>query len=259
MHKISILVVIGFGFSSMSQGADPAANRIIFPVTTDLQRLLLNERECRAVVLLNGSEMISGTEVDAKSLDLKRLREELQPYADQAKGVVSFEILMGQKSFGFDRQTTDLMTYTLEGFGQRAGFHRARVSTTMYVDWDERMARVNDKTRVQSEGDESAVGDDSVKAYPVQTILSWYLMDSCDCVVDIRIPLSKPGSKELDPGVGEATASAVKQLKIKDRSSINFRVSRKMNSPEIIEVFEKDHSISKSLGFEKQTVTRHFN
>ncbi len=258
--RFAAALVVALGLLRQAGNADEPSggNYLVFPITTDLQHTLLGAgEEAKACVLINGSSIVKNSMIDASALDLQALAKELAPYADRDKGIVFFNIRFGQKSVGFDRQASSMLMLALEAFGRRAGFHTVNVSQSAYIDWEKSIAAVNEKTNGQTDEDESAVGNELVRVYPVRTPLTRYLLGNNDCVVDVLAPISEEGGEALSAEIRKAILRYVPKAGVTHQDTINFRVRSGNGSEKAIDQFKRQDSVglTKVLGYKQQTIT----
>ena len=263
MRKIllTLSVVTATLFYHVLLASEPKdGNYLVFPVKTDLQRLLLSWRgdtkDSKAVVLVNGSAIVKGSTIDSSALDLAALRKELSPYSDRENGTVHFDIRFGQSISGFDRKASGMLMWALEGFGRNAGFRNSIVTLGGYFEWEETTRSINEKGN-QHDGDEDGVGNDLLKVYPTRTLLTRYLTSNADCVVDIFEPLEREGQFTNDPRIRDAVQGYLQKVKPSHWDGIYFRIRGNNASKEVSNKFIEVESkvLADSLGFKKKYVS----
>lgn len=195
----------------------PALERwLVLPVSTDLQRVWCGTN-AQAFVLVDGEGFRENrSSLDAKALDLKGLRRQLQPYAEQKGATVVFYIPLvfrsmttvssegagfGWKEKGPTDYVTSVLECTLEGFGRRVGFQDAAAATrgmhgSGSNDWNSYVSTLHIGVLQDALREEAGVGNDHFGVYPVQTALSRLLFGigpgGVDCVLVLQDSIIGP-------------------------------------------------------------------
>jgi hypothetical protein len=254
----TVLLVTSVALLSMC--LPEGGNHLVFSVTTDLQRVLLGRpgeplRDAKAYVLVNGVAVVSENGmIDAKALDLAAIAQQLAPYADRERGVVYFNVCYRRPSP--DRRE-EFLLWALYGFAVHRGFRDAKVGNsymTESFDWEKHIARVNETSAGDPDGDEPPIGNDLVRVYPVRTILSRYLTPHADCVVDVLHPFGKDG---LARETLEAIEKFVPKTQVKRKRVIHVRIWSQAEGRQAADDFmsKRDSTaFAESLGYELSTV-----
>jgi hypothetical protein len=208
-----------------------------------------------AFVLVDGMSVVRPDGlIDSKAIDFKKLKDALKPYS--GKGNTLFVLAYFQSDEPL-RDGAQVLMWTLEGFGRRAGFDKTRPIQTWFnkgfdkegrlveFDWKKQTAKVDDGA---ADMDEPAVGNDLVKVYPVRTALSRQLTNA-DCVVDIRAPLITQGDG-LKAETRQAIRRFVNEIKLPRKEYVLFRINRSLSGEEAYERFLKNsEALGTWLGF----------
>ena len=255
----AIVVLLCLSLPLSARGQQPS-NYSVFPITTDLQRLLLRssgglDKNGKVVVLIDGPSFIErdGT-IFSTALDLTALRNDLKPHRDPQNGTAHFLLYQAMGSKG--QQAENLMHYALEGFATRVGFHKGRVSTTYFGEryaWQQRIDEVNRKTGSKADADELLVSNDLVRGAGVRTILSRYLSSNADCVVQV-IPTIEESTGEFPPlKIRQAIHDLVIKSVFHDSETILLQFAYRGDGKAAIERFIENRSekqqYAESLGF----------
>jgi hypothetical protein len=220
----------------------PAEKWVVVPVTTELQRVR-GGSNTRAYVIVNGEWFRRNrVTLDAKALNVDGLREQLQPYADPEKATVYFYIRCIWKAshmvyeggvFGVKEglpsepatpdYVTHVLRYALIGLGKEAGFRNVIAQVYYHhVDdgqsdgWDVLAAEVEKDAAADAGRDESGIGDQKFKVYPVRTALSRFMYANADCVLHVL------GGGGIGPKEAPAIEESVAKLKLKNKRKICF-------------------------------------
>jgi len=253
------LILLALSAWSGSSAATTAAggNHLVFPITTELQRKLVqpwtsgDAKHAKAYVLINGTGVVADNgKVDDNALDLDALRKALAPYAEPKDGVVVLNMVYRLKG------SAELVA-TIKAFGKDAGFRDAKVINTYMgqdFDWEKHIARINEKVG-GADRDETPTGSDIVRVYPIQTILSRYLTSNADCVVDVLQPVENE-TDSIEARIREAVLTEVPKAEIKNKGRILFRVSSKPSARKVIDQFAEQGSkeLAQMLGYEEASV-----
>ena len=222
MSQLLLLATITAYAGSPSVTSVSDGSHLVFPITTELQRKLVqpgtgsDPKHAKAYVLINGTGVVANNgKVDDNALDLDALRKALAPYAEPKDGVVVVSLVYRLKG------SAELWA-TIQAFGKDAGFRHAKVSNTYMgqdFDWEKHIARINEKVS-GADSEETPTGNDIVRVYPIQTILSRYLTSNADCVVDVLQPVEKE-TDSIESRIREAVLTEVTKAKIqkKDETS----------------------------------------
>ena len=230
----------------------PAMERwLVLPVSTDLQRVWCGTNT-RAFVLVDGEGFRQNrSSVDAKALDLKGLRRQLQPYAEQKGGTVVFYIPLvwrslttvsseganiGLKEEGPPDYVTWVLECALEGFGRQVGFQDAaaiNISTDGKEsnDWDSYVSTLKTGLLHDALRDEAGVGNDHFRVYPVQTALSRLLFGGMpggvDCVLELQDSIIGPAElKAIEESVAGLNLKQKRCLVVASHTPIGLPITQ---------------------------------
>jgi len=212
-------------------------NFLVFPVTTDLQRILAGTvhkkgETLKAFVALNGALLLDEEgQFVPNALNADAIRRALEPLQDAAHGVVQFTPYfhsLTKRNKAFDDPARDF----LQEIGKSAGFHRTFVifssagwSTGLERDaWRNMITAVADADGRTPDAEEPAVGNDAVKVYRVWTFMSRLLSGNSDCVVDVPAPFTDEGAEALTAKIWETVKTEVENINLDGRERIQFRI-----------------------------------
>ena len=230
----------------------PALDRwLVLPVSTDLQRVWCGTN-AQAFVLVDGEGFRENRlSLDAKALDLKGLRRQLQPYAEQKGATVVFYIPLVFRSmttvssegagFGWKEEgPTDYVTWVLEcaleGFGRQVGFQDAAAMNIgkhgkESNDWNSYVSTLKTGLLQDALRDEAGVGNDHFRVYAVQTALSRLLFGSgpggVDCVLVLQDSIIGPEEvKAIEESVASLNLKQKRCLVVASRSPVGPPISQ---------------------------------
>ena len=120
-------------------------------------------------------------------------------------------------------ESMEVLTNCLTTFGRRAGFAKSNSGVTYtHGSWDEMIDAVNRHSAGFMPGDEPASADELVRVWPVRTLLSWYLTDNADCVVEIVPRFDEQDDSLLDPDLRQSIRDHVAKLGLERKSGSSF-------------------------------------
>ena len=233
----------------------PAQERksyLLFPIRTQLQREFLFKKNMRFLLVVNCDEM---TDTDRK-IDSRRLNFEDKDF--EAVNVwrseidsIGYELFaekgcetLGASRGGFDHR-----------FDARSGFDDTKTIGTISgdSDWKSMIKMLGDKRGLITENlDENGAGDESVRAYPVRTILSRNSANDVDLVISFPQVLEKDIPEKLDEKTVAKVKSLVASLKLKEIKQMNVSFFLKPGlAPKGYDRFNKatgTKQLSESLG-----------
>ncbi|MHC4401840.1 MAG: hypothetical protein ACYTG0_19380 [Planctomycetota bacterium] len=157
-----------------------------------------DRKSAKVWVFVNGTTLTrdDGT-LDSEVLEkcLARLSRLLASWPNSQQGSVYFSVLcrtpttMEAPRFDIAHR---IISYCLEGVAQRAGFLTSYAdvrSLPSPPDWESLVSDFTSSADEDREADESALGDELVKVYPVRTATSRYEWRGADCVIHIVTPI----------------------------------------------------------------------
>jgi hypothetical protein len=272
MRFVPVLLLFSccFAFPAAAEEKTPRAVPFaVYPVATELQRLRLGRSadeaaRLRAYVVIQGNGIANEHGlIDPQALPAEEIRKALAPYADREKGIVSINLHYGNESDGRlitpPRSTDELLDLALDGLGRRSGFSGTVVSRSIGGPLLEaKFSQVTDKVAGQADEDETPVGDELVKVYPVRTILSLLLTENADCVIDIPARLKKDGENLFAPELRAAIVKHVSTIKLRDKQKVQISVKYRLDriTRERFDNFATTEAaeLGKSLGFKTWSV-----
>jgi hypothetical protein len=222
---------------------------LVFPVQTELQRLILG-KDISVFVSLNLRGVVKeGGELDQAAL--RSIGRDLAA-AGAREGIVHFRIFHDRTSSpGADKRLHD----ALRGLARAVGFRGAKVDEELRNDdvtWRERIATLDRSRPGLPRGDEPGMGNNTVRIYPVRTPLSRYLFEDSDCVVDF---LAAP-DPEVEDRVRVTVKAMAKKLDLARKQQIHFQVpADKVEERSRVPLQERLSRLAKSLGFRRSRVT----
>jgi hypothetical protein len=222
---------------------------LVFPVKTELQRLLVHRQDAKVFVALNGTGLRSEDDVDETVL--KAIRADLGRIASKGDAV-QFSIFFGKSSGGFNpRAMREALRNLALDLGLEALAREVEWRNDV-VTWKDRLATIEEGLPDMPGAEEAGIGDSAAKTYPVRTRLSRYLTQGADCVVDILKPLAGDGDEETC----EVIRSSVSKLAILRKMHISFRVhSPPDGNGARDQIMGELKRLAESLGFNVDSVT----
>jgi hypothetical protein len=232
--------------------AEEPPPHFIFPVNTPLQREIAPVGT-NLLVILDVTAALKGNQIDPDALKLQDLRAVLTPLAKS--GPKLHVTLFFGKSTADQAVARSVIRYALIGAGHEAGFATVKVGAAFQnadMTWAEYAASFTGKRR-QPVGDEPAVVNDLVKAYPVRTELSRCLTSDADCVVVI-VPSLVNETGNIPKKVSEATADVIRKLKLPHTQRVSFYLED-VTDEDAPQLAEQLSELAKKMGFEASSVT----
>jgi hypothetical protein len=189
--------------------------------------------------------------LDAKALDLKGLRRQLQPYGEEKGATVVFYMplifhdttAVSSEGAGFglkETGPTDYVTWVLEcaleGLGRQVGFQDAAATTevnhgSISNDWSSYVSTLKMGMLQDAVRDEAGIGDDRFAVYPVRTALSRLLFDSApvnvDCVLVLHDSTVGPEQeKAIEQSVGKLNLKQKRWLLVASHAPVGPPISQ---------------------------------
>jgi RNA polymerase sigma factor (sigma-70 family) len=236
-------------------------NYLVFSARTDLHRLLLDGGRAgpsatKAIVVVDGMSVVRADgAVDGSALDFAGLGKALQPYRKSNDSIL-VNVCMG----GGPNAGANVLGWALLGFAREDGCRNVATSFTWHggppYDWKERVDAAAKRLATGTNLDESAVGNDVVKVYPVRTMLSAWLTNESDCVVDILTPLI--GSDEgIPPDIRDAIRRYTAELRLPQTGIMSIRVRAVGSQGDVVARFRAAgaEAFVQSLGFRNYNLT----
>lgn len=197
-------------------------NFVVMPITTDLQRAAGRMyRDAKVLVLINALGLINkeNTVLDTSAVALDELDSALSSIiADGVRGAAVFRLL--NEPDGPSRATSASQVFAsfLRTNG-RQWFSEVDVESVRHAsaeNWPLLIAQLTQAPEPAANQDETGVGDERVKVYPIRTPLSRYLFShEDDCVVRVIPPLD-----QVNENIVPQIARALDQLQLQEREAM---------------------------------------
>jgi beta-lactamase regulating signal transducer with metallopeptidase domain len=208
--------------------------------------------EKSAYVMIDGNSLYTPDgKFDETALDWNKLAEQLHPFSDFRKGVVTFHVY----NFSVNAKNIALAGWTLEGYGQQqAGFHKTYITQTFTGSgsfW-KMIDTAESKMADRDEGPETPVGNNLVQVYPVRTLESFIKKDQSNCIVEIRPMLDHDTGNHLPADVLAAIKEYVPKVDVKHKAILLFQIHFKKGARNTVEWFRETGSkeLARSLHYE---------
>jgi len=262
LEKVSMRTpafVVVLIWASIAAGQSPSktgrGNYLVFPVRTELQRLVLFDKHTKYYVLVNGSAAIAVDQaIDPKAIDFSRLEKDLmrEPFLKDDTSV--------RISVAYDRSPPEegrkLLYYALTGVGHHL-FKEIKVVSDIGGDrWKTALAIVKESGMpMQDTGEEFAIADGLPMVYPVRTLLSRFILTNADCVVVIGEPRGRAPEPKVIAKQEKRIAEAVGKLKLNNKDRLVWYFGESPREPEEAkEFFAITSELTKKLGFKSRSV-----
>jgi hypothetical protein len=200
-------------------------NYVVFTARTDLHRLLIDGDRAgttptRAFVAVDGMSIIRPDgALDPHAVDFAGLRTALKPY--RASGAVLVNVCYFPEA---SKPATNMLAWAMCGFVRNQGFQDVSSIFTCHNDRTTWKSRVNAKRATGADTEETAVGNDLVRVYPVQSLLSGWLTNQADCVVEILRPY-RDDDEGIRPDMRQAIGRYLDQLQLPGKDIMFIRVT----------------------------------
>jgi hypothetical protein len=251
-------------------GVVQGENYLVFPITTPLQRHLLGAfagawatRHPHAYLVVDGGSAVGPDgSVNAKALDFNALGKALKRFenapSQQGPDIIVNVTVPGNAS----EQGAQLLGWALKGFAAERSFPHVRLTFTWSNEkysWKDRIERLNKRSADSKEARETPSESPLCSVYPVQTMLSRWLTEDADCVVDIANPLEPDRNGALASDVEKAIRTQLGRLQLPRKDKLFFALpgGDQQGSQEAARKFValSALSLAQSLGFKTSSVT----
>ena len=212
-------------------------HHLIFRVETELQRLLIRPLDARIVVVIDAERIREPDGVDEALVET--VRRDLAGFARRGEPV-HFILCFGKDALPIDPRGMKAALARAADALDLAYYPDHMSSTFDSKTWRERVASVGD-VPVTPDRDESGVGDESFKVYPVRTPLGRYLTRGSDCVLDL--PSGVPEANQV------ATLDAIRAEVSKLRLGEKRRLLVRFYNPPPKDPTKDSDRLAKGLGF----------
>lgn len=161
----------------------------IFPVTTELQRELLQSDTTEVCVFVNGAAFREVEKIDRFLPAFEKLRKHLQELPKGNDSGVTFQCIdshvQGEPSDALGKRL-EALSKTSEEVGYYAGYLNVKWSQTFAgdFDWEKFIGKAREAVASATSTEERPLGNERIQIYPVRTILS-RLMHNADCLVKV--------------------------------------------------------------------------
>jgi hypothetical protein len=229
-------------------GPPSGEHHVVFPVRTELQRLILG-KDISVFVSLDLTSVVKDSQLDQAAL--QSIRRDLVR-AGTRDGIVHFRIFHDKAS---DHHENRRLHDALSGLARVVGFRDAKVDEELRNDdvtWRDRIATLDEARPGLSGGDEPGLGNNMVRIYPVRTPLSRYVFEGSDCVVDFLVA----PDLEIEDRVRVTIKATLPKLDLGRKQRVHFRVpADKVEEHSRVSLQERLHRLAKSLGFQRSSVS----
>jgi hypothetical protein len=259
---LMFLAAIGIACAAEHPDKPADQNYVIFRITTDLQRDVLFSKETRNYVVVNGDAIVaSDGSVRAKALDVQRLYLQLieGSFAPEETSV-SMQVLYSKWPPG---QGMDMLEYCLIGVGhgpfQKGKFKEISVCSVREAKdaWKGVLAAAKEDSLPGVAGTEPCLRESSFAVYPVQTPLSRWTTQGCDCVVLIGDRQGNAPEPKDIAGLEKPLGDALEKLKV-NRSKLRLQYGRRpRDKDEEKRFFAANEKLANKLGFRCHYVVGH--
>jgi len=243
--------------------APKSKNYVLFPIKTDLQRALLFSTRADAYAQFDVAEMVTEGKLDMSRIDGESLAKELAALAHGiGKPKPNLQLYFRYAGVALDPEPTKTMEDAITAVCRVAGFAKVGQGTTGEGGtWQDKVAKF---AGLEEDGDamESPIEDEFLRAYPVRTRLSRFLLGDVeyDCVLELRQSIDGR-FKKLSVVPRQLINQRVTELKLPQKRMLTFRcmttrAGRKTaeeyftsrgNKPALVDAFVKE------LGFQRST------
>ena len=265
MH--SFLVALSLLAVAPQQPQVPPANPpkkayMVFTIRTQLQRQYLFKTDEQYYLLIHGDSLVdSQGKIDPARLDFDEWsRAFARADRNWTGDILRIDLVFAKQP---PEATVRWIRLALDGWAKVDGFEATHIVTNISdMNW-KRAARLTGNVRgfYEELESEDAVGDESIRVYPVRTILSRQIIgDDIDCVVLFPRPFDKHSTGTLNDESKARVKELVATLKLKERKRISIGIWLKDDAnEEAVRRFSKKTApeLAKELGFENCNVAHH--
>jgi thiol-disulfide isomerase/thioredoxin len=200
-------------------------NYILFPITTDLQRVLSFSPHANAYAQFDVALAAQGKKFDLNRVDVEGFRADLARLVQKLDvDKPGLQIFFRYANVELDPKEQQAMETAISAICRQAGFDKVQTGGTYEGGtWKDKMVRVTSDPS-GDDAAESPVENEFVRAYPVRTPLSHFLLGSndYDCVIELRQPIDGRFS-EVSPTVRQVIGEQVARLDLPRKRKVNFR------------------------------------
>lgn len=247
---LAALVFIALSLAGTVTRAQPPANALVFPVTTELQTSLIGDKRYAAVVLLNGTDIqFEKGKLDESGVDFDAIKKSLAEIKHKEGRLYVLSVVTK-----FHEDHIALVTKRFDDLAKPLGYSRVIVAQRGIVPWHEFTASLGDLDSKEEAVQEDAVQKKGVKIYPVKTTLSRHLSGGADCSVDFETPFDAKWDGLLDPDQFEEIKAGIDELKLEKRDNLQFRIKYDRAARDAAGRFSSNQDTGKALGFKRLMV-----
>lgn len=253
---LSLLAVAATG--QQPQANPPQKAYLFFTIRTQLQRQYFFNTDEQYYLLIHGDSLVDGQgKIDPSRLDFEMLsREVARPDRNWTGDILRVDLVFAKKP---SEAAVRWIKVALDAWAKADGFEATNFTTiTGDIDW-ERAVRLTDNQRgfYTEMENEDAVGDESIRVFPIRTILSRQMSGDVDCVVLFPRPFGKDADGTLNADSKARVKELVEKLQLKERKRIQFGIwlNDASNLKAVNHFTEKTGpALAKELGFEYYSI-----
>jgi len=209
-----------------ASAADPPQKAyLLFPIRTELQKNCLFKPSVCYYLLVHGDSLLDADgKLDPSRLNFDDLSQDIGYFPTVQKGDTIGAVLIFAKQP--PRAAARLLNLAVLGWAIASGYERHVLATDIGDrEWKAAVKLTKDvRGLYKEENDENAVGDDTVRVYPVRTALSRLHAANADCVVWFPKAYDKDATGTLDDQTTTKVKNLIASLKIKDFKRVEFGI-----------------------------------
>jgi protocatechuate 3,4-dioxygenase beta subunit len=248
--------------SEQAEGVVITDEFVICPITTDLQRSLIDNDAASVYVFVNGAAFRGVETIDRFHPVFEELQKKLTELAVGDNPGIAFTCRDDTEGEGFEKVKKRLETLSKvsEEVAYYAGFLNVKTSQTYLAeksDWKAWIDRAQAKAKLSESQEEPVTGNERVQVFFVQTFLS-HLKSNADCIVTI-LPVVRTASSFPDEFMPDLEKYLLPKKGDKLRSAMLLNISFTPSLEEEINTWIEDiegrHEFARKLGFENCNVS----
>lgn len=222
-----------------------------FPVTTELQKILVGNEAITDVVFVNGGALrIKDGRIDETSFDFELLRKELKDENRKGGTLGVYPVIdaVSDTEYLLNRGKNERKQWS--DFAKSLGFERSLSSDHGSIAWKKLVSDVEAFPVGDAQTKEDVVQCKGASLYPVRTSLSRFLTMNADCVVDITTPIDAQWDGVLDPDTLDELRKAADKIKFDHYGTVHFRMHYHGDLPKkAYREFSNNLATARELGF----------
>jgi hypothetical protein len=249
--------------SEQAEGVVITDEFVICPITTDLQRSLINNDDASVYVFVNGAAFRGVETIDRFHPVFEELQKKLTELAIGDNPGVSFNCREGyfEGEKGEERKSRlQTLSKVSEEVAYYAGFLNVKTSQTYLgedLDWKNWIDTAQVKSELAESQEEPVTGNERVQVFFVRTFLS-HLLAKADCIVTI-LPVVRTAGSFPDEFMPDLEKYLLPKKGDKLRKAMLLRVSFSPSLKEEFDSWIEDtdgrHEFARKLGFENCNVS----